>query len=113
MKKLEAIIRHFKLDDIRQALTERGIQGMTLTEVRGSGTERPREETYRGITHEAAFMNKLKIEVVLEDEELDQAVDAVISAAYTGKPGDGKIWVTDLVNVFRIRTGEELHAALI
>lgn len=89
-----------------------GIFGMTITEVRGAGNERRPVETYRGIAHESAFVNKLKVEVVLEDEEFEDAVAAVVSAASTGNAGDGKIFITDLTHVVRIRTGEELMAVV-
>jgi nitrogen regulatory protein P-II 1 len=112
MKKIEAIVRHYKMDEVRLALTERGIDGMTQSEVRGTGSQPSAVETYRGIPLEAPFVNKVKIEVVVDDEDLDAAVEAVLTAAYTGKHGDGMIWVSDLANVIRIRTGEELADAV-
>jgi nitrogen regulatory protein P-II 1 len=113
MKKIEAIVRHYKMDDVRLALAERGIDGLTLSDVRGAGSQPPAVETYRGITREVPFINQVKIEVVLEDNELDAAIEAVLTAANTGKHGDGMIWVTNLVDVIRIRTGEELAEAVV
>ena len=106
MKKLEAIIRHFKLEDVKKALTEHGIHGMTVTEVRGFGRQKGHTEMYRGAEYTVDFVPKIKIEVVVAEDDL-QAVLALISkAAKTGQVGDGKIFVWDLAEVVRIRTGE-------
>ena len=112
MKKVEAIIKPFKLDEVKDALAEVGIQGMTVTEVKGFGRQRGHTELYRGAEYVVDFVPKTRVEVVVRSELLDQAVDAIITAAKTGKVGDGKIFVTDILRVHRIRTGETDNAAL-
>jgi nitrogen regulatory protein P-II 1 len=112
MKKIEAVIRHLKLEEVRHALIERGIHAMTVTEVRGSGNERPRKETYRGIDLDPGFLPRVKLEVVVEDELAEAAVDAVLLAAYTGHVGDGKVLISHVEIMLRIRTGEELVCAV-
>ena len=106
MKKIEAIIKPFKLDDVREALTDIGITGMTVTEVKGFGRQKGHTEVYRGAEYAVDFLPKVKIELVLRDEQVDQAVDVIIETARSGKIGDGKIFVTSLERVVRIRTGE-------
>ena len=106
MKKVEAIIRHYKLEEVKNALTEAGIQGMTVSEVRGFGRQRGHKETYRGAEYTVDFLPKVKIEVVVVDDDLSKAVDAIISHSRTGQTGDGKIFIEDLADVIRIRTGE-------
>ena len=112
MKKVEAIIRHFKLDDVKQALTERGIAGMTVTEVRGFGRQKGHTEMYRGTEYEVDFVPKIKIEVVVPDAKLQAVLDTIMRAAQTGQVGDGKIFVSDLTDVVRIRTGESGEDAI-
>ncbi len=112
MKKVEAIIRHFKLDDVKRALTERGIIGMTITEVRGFGRQKGHTETYRGAEYKVDFVPKIKIEVVVPEAKLQTALDAIIRTAQTGQVGDGKIFVSDLSSVVRIRTGESGEDAI-
>lgn len=112
MKKIEAIIRHFKLEDVKNALTEKGISGMTVSEVRGFGRQKGHTEIYRGAEYTVDFVPKVKIEVVCKTEEMDTVVDAIISAAQTGQVGDGKIFVSDIQTAIRIRTGETDTAAL-
>ena len=112
MKLLTAIIKPFKLDDVRSALSELGIQGMTLTEVKGFGRQKGHTELYRGAEYVVDFLPKLKIEVAVGDDQLASVVDTVSEAARTGKIGDGKIFVTDLVEAIRIRTGETAGDAL-
>ena len=107
MKKVEAIIKPFKLDDVREALSEIGITGMTATEVRGFGRQKGHTELYRGAEYVVDFLPKIKIEVVIDDETADSCVDAIVNASRTGKIGDGKIFVTSVDRVIRIRTGEE------
>ncbi len=106
MKKLEAIIRHYKLEDGKSALTGIGVQGMTVSEVRGFGRQRGHKETYRGAEYTVDFMPKVKVEIVVPTEQLEGAVNAVCEAARTGQVGDGKIFVTSLEQIVRIRTGE-------
>jgi nitrogen regulatory protein P-II 1 len=106
MKKLEALIRHFKLDDVKKALTDLGVKGMTVTEVRGFGRQKGHSETYRGSEYTVDFLPKIKIEVVVSDEELQPAIETICRVAQTGQVGDGKLFVSDLVDVIRIRTGE-------
>lgn len=106
MKKIEAIIKPFKLDDVKDALQEVGLQGMTVTEAKGFGRQKGHTELYRGAEYVVDFLPKLKIEVVVADEQVDAAVEAIQKAARTGKIGDGKIFVLDVANVIRIRTGE-------
>ena len=112
LKKIEAIIKPFKLAEVREALTELGIEGMTVTEVKGFGRQRGHTELYRGAEYVVDFLPKVKIEVVVADSQTDQVIDAIIGAARTGKIGDGKIFVTDVERVIRIRTGEEDEAAV-
>jgi nitrogen regulatory protein P-II 1 len=112
MKKVEAIIRHFKLEELKNALTENGIHGMTITEVRGFGRQKGHTERYRGTEYAVDFVPKVKVEVTCKDEDLQKVVDTVIGTAKTGEIGDGKIFVADLYNVIRIRTGETGEEAL-
>lgn len=112
MKKVEAIIRHFKLDDVKQALTEHGITGMTVTEVRGFGRQKGHTEMYRGTEYEVDFVPKIKIEIVVPDAKLQVVMDTIISSAQTGQVGDGKMFVTPLSDVVRIRTGESGEDAI-
>ncbi len=106
MKKIEAIIRHFKLDDVKNALTEAGVAGMTITEVRGFGRQKGHTETYRGTEYAVDFVPKVKLEVAVDDDKLQRVVDTILRTAQTGQIGDGKIFVSDLRDVVRIRTGE-------
>ncbi len=106
MKKLEAIIKPFKLDEVREALSEIGVTGLTVTEVKGFGRQKGHTELYRGAEYTVDFLPKVKIEVVLSDALVDKAIEAIIKAARTGKIGDGKIFVTSVEHVVRIRTGE-------
>ena len=106
MKKLEIITRPFKVDEIKEALTSLGVKGMTLTEVKGFGRQHGHKEVYRGAEYQIDFLSKVKIEIVIEDEMLDKAVETVINAARTGKVGDGKIFVYPVENAVRIRTGD-------
>jgi nitrogen regulatory protein P-II 1 len=112
MKKIEAIIRHFKLDDVKTALTEHGVHGMTVSEVRGFGRQKGHTEVYRGTEYAVDLVPKLKIEVVCSDESLQGVVETVLRAAHTGAIGDGKIFVTNLDEAIRIRTGEHGEDAL-
>ena len=112
MKKIEAIIRHFKVEDVKNALNESGIQGMTVTEVRGFGRQKGHTETYRGTEYQVDFVPKVKIEVVVEDAQAQPIIDAIIKHAQTGQIGDGKIFVSDLIDSIRIRTGETGNDAL-
>ncbi|MBF0471618.1 MAG: P-II family nitrogen regulator [Gammaproteobacteria bacterium] len=106
MKKVEAIIKPFKLDDVREALSELGITGMTATEVKGFGRQKGHTELYRGAEYVVDFLPKVKVEVVLEAARVEACIDAIIRASRTGKIGDGKIFVTAVEQVIRIRTGE-------
>ena len=106
MKLVTCIIKPFKLDDVREALSEEGVQGMTVIEVKGFGRQKGHTELYRGAEYVVDFLPKVKIEVALEDDLLDKVIDAISKAANTGKVGDGKIFVTTLEEVVRIRTGE-------
>lgn len=106
MKKIEALVRHFKLEDVKEALMRLGVKGMTVTEVRGFGRQKGHTELYRGTEYTVDFVPKIKIEVVVPDEESEAVVDAVMQAARTGQVGDGKIFVSNLGNAIRIRTGE-------
>lgn len=112
MKKVEAVVRHFKVEDIKNALTEAGIHGMTITEVRGFGRQKGHTEMYRGTEYAVDFVPKVKLEVVCADNSLQHVVDTILRAAQTGQIGDGKIFVGDLSNVIRIRTGETGEDAL-
>ena len=106
MKKIEAIIKPFKLDEVKEALQDMGVQGMTVLEVKGYGRQKGHTELYRGAEYVVDFLPKIKIEVVIPDDLLDRALEAIQSAAHTGRIGDGKIFVTDVIDVVRIRTGE-------
>ncbi|MEL7481967.1 MAG: P-II family nitrogen regulator [Pseudomonadota bacterium] len=112
MKKIEAIIKPFKLDDVKEALHEVGIQGMTVLEAKGFGRQRGHTELYRGAEYVVDFLPKLKIEIIVADTVLDKAIEAVSRAAHTGKIGDGKIFITDIAEAVRIRTGERGDQAL-
>lgn len=112
MKKIEAVIRHYKLEDVKNALTAAKVDGMTVTEVRGFGRQRGHKEMYRGAEYTVDFLPKVKLEVVVPDNMLKEAVDTIIRVARTGQIGDGKIFVTDLAEVIRIRTGETGESAL-
>lgn len=112
MKRVEIITRPYKLDEIKEALTGMGIQGMTVTEVKGFGRQRGHKEVYRGAEYQVDFVSKVKIEIVIDDEILDQALDVIQAAAKTGKIGDGKIFVSTIDNAIRIRTGESGVSAL-
>lgn len=107
MKKIEAIIRPFKLDEVKIALVNAGVVGMTVSEVRGFGRQKGQTERYRGSEYTVEFLQKLKIEIVIEDEQVDMVVDKVIGAARTGEIGDGKIFVYPIDQIVRIRTGEK------
>lgn len=107
MKKIEAIIKPFKLDDVREAMSDIGITGMTATEVRGFGRQKGHTELYRGAEYVVDFLPKIKLEVVCADDQVDRCVEAIVNAARTGKIGDGKIFVVPVERVVRIRTGEE------
>jgi nitrogen regulatory protein P-II 1 len=106
MKKIEAIIRHFKLEDVKNALIEKGISGMTITEVRGFGRQKGHTEMYRGTEYRVDFVPKVKMEVAVDDAKLQVAINAIVKAAQTGQIGDGKLFVSDLEETIRIRTGE-------
>ncbi len=112
MKKIEAIFKPFKLDEVREALSEIGVSGLTVTEVKGFGRQKGHTELYRGAEYVVDFLPKVKIEVVIADDMLERAVDAIVKAARTGKIGDGKIFVTSVDQVIRIRTGETDEAAI-
>src|SRR3990172_2763317 len=106
MKKIEAIIRHFKLEDVKAALIEKGITGMTITEVRGFGRQKGHTEMYRGTEYRVDFVPKVKVEVIVDDAKLQTAINTIVKSAQTGQVGDGKIFVSDLKDVVRIRTAE-------
>lgn len=106
MKKIEAIIRHFKLEDVKNALVEKGISGMTITEVRGFGRQKGHTEMYRGTEYRVDFVPKVKVEVAVDDAKLQTAINAIVKAAQTGQIGDGKLFISDLEETIRIRTGE-------
>ncbi len=112
MKKIEAIIKPFKLDDVREALSEAGVSGLTVTEVKGFGRQKGHTELYRGAEYVVDFLPKVKIELVVADSQLDRCIEAIVSAARTGKIGDGKIFVYPVEQVVRIRTGEHGEAAI-
>lgn len=112
MKKIEAVIRHFKLEDVKNALTQQGIRGMTVTEVRGFGRQKGHTETYRGTEYSVDFVPKIKLEVVVSDSQLKSVVDMILRTAQTGQIGDGKLFVTELFETVRIRTGETGEEAL-
>ncbi|MCA9060362.1 MAG: P-II family nitrogen regulator [Planctomycetaceae bacterium] len=106
MKKVEAVVRHYKLEDVKTSLTGIGVQGMTVSEVRGFGRQRGHKETYRGAEYTVDFMPKVKVEVVVNDDQVEGAITAICESARTGQVGDGKIFVSPLEQVVRIRTGE-------
>ena len=112
MKKIEAIIRHFKLDDVKDALMQQGVHGMTVTEVRGFGRQKGHTEMYRGTEYTVDFVPKIKIEVVVTDADLAGVIETISRAARTGQVGDGKLFVTELENVVRIRTSETGNQAI-
>jgi nitrogen regulatory protein P-II 2 len=112
MKLITAIIKPFKLDDVRKAISDVGVQGVTVTEVRGFGRQRGHTEIYRGSEYAVEFVPKTKIEIAVENTLVDQVVEAIVRSAQTGKVGDGKIFVFDLTNVVRIRTGERDASAI-
>ena len=112
MKKIEAIIKPFKLDDVREALTDIGITGMTVTEVKGFGRRGGHTEVYRGAEYAVDFLPKIKMELVLRDDQVDQAVDVIIETARSGKIGDGKIFIFPVEEAIRIRTGERSDSAV-
>ena len=112
MKIITAIIKPFKLDDVRQALGEIGVQGLTVSEVKGFGRQKGHTELYRGAEYVVDFLPKVKLEVAIDDDLVDQVIDAITSSANTGKIGDGKIFITTLEQVIRLRTGESGPAAL-
>ena len=106
MKKIEAIIKPFKLDEVKEALQELGVQGMTVIEAKGYGRQKGQTELYRGAEYVVDFLPKIKIEVVLADDQVDRAIEAIAGAARTGRIGDGKIFISEITDVVRIRTGE-------
>ena len=106
MKKIEAIVRHFKLEEVKAALIEAGVQGMTVTEVRGFGRQKGQKEQYRATEYTVDFLPKVKLEVIVGDEQAKPAIEAIVRTARTGQIGDGKIFVTELAETVRIRTGE-------
>jgi len=112
MKKIEAIIKPFKIEEVKDALAEAGITGMTVSEVKGYGRQAGHTELYRGAEYVVDFIPKIKIEVVVNEQDVDNVVEKIVSAARTGKIGDGKIFVTDVERVIRIRTGEEDEEAI-
>ena len=112
MKKLEAIIKPFKLEEVKESLTALGVQGITVSEVKGFGRQKGRTELYRGAEYVVDFLPKIKIEVVLPDDQVDRAIEAISSAARTGRIGDGKIFIVPLDEVVRIRTGEKGEEAI-
>ncbi len=112
MKKIEAIIKPFKLDEVRESLSELGVTGLTVTEVKGFGRQKGHTELYRGAEYVVDFLPKVKVEVVLQESLVERAIEAIIKAGRTGKIGDGKIFVTPIDQVIRIRTGESGEAAV-
>jgi len=112
MKKIEAIIKPFKMDDVREALGEIGITGMTVSEVKGFGRQKGHTELYRGAEYMVDFLPKVKLEIVISSDDVERCVNAIVETAQTGKIGDGKIFITDVERVIRIRTGEEDEAAI-
>ena len=112
MKMVTAVVKPFKLDEVREALSAIGVQGITVTEVKGFGRQKGHTELYRGAEYVVDFLPKIKIEVAVADDQLDQAIDAITNAARTGRIGDGKIFVSELTEVVRIRTGERGQTAL-
>jgi nitrogen regulatory protein P-II 1 len=112
MKKIDAVVKPFKLDEVREALSELGVSGLTVTEVKGFGRQKGHTELYRGAEYVVDFLPKVKIEIVVADNMVEQAIEAIVKAARTGKIGDGKIFVTSVEQVVRIRTGETDEAAV-
>jgi len=112
MKKIEAIIKPFKLDDVREALSDAGITGMTVTEVKGFGRQKGHTELYRGAEYMVDFLPKTKVEIIVGDELVDRCIETIMDVAKTGKIGDGKIFVTPVEKIIRIRTGEENESAV-
>jgi nitrogen regulatory protein P-II 1 len=112
MKKVEAIIKPFKLDEVKEALQELGLQGMTVIEAKGYGRQKGHTELYRGAEYVVDFLPKIKVEVVIPDDQLEAALEAIVGAARTGRIGDGKIFVSEVLDVLRIRTGETGDAAV-
>jgi nitrogen regulatory protein P-II 1 len=112
MKKIEAIIKPFKLDEVWEALNEIGVSGLTVTDVKGFGRQKGHTELYRGAEYVVDFLPKVKIEIILTDDQVGAAIDAIVKAARTGKIGDGKIFVTSIDQIVRIRTGEVNEAAI-
>ncbi|CAG9297942.1 P-II family nitrogen regulator [Celerinatantimonas diazotrophica] len=106
MKLVSAIIKPFKLDDVREAIAEVGVEGLTVSEVKGFGRQKGHTELYRGAEYQVDFLPKVKLEIAAQDDDVDRIIEAITSAAYTGKIGDGKIFVHELAHVVRIRTGE-------
>lgn len=112
MKKVEAIVRIYKLEDVKNALTNLGVRGMTLTDVKGFGRQKGHTEMYRGTEYKVEFVPKVKIEIAVPDENLQAVLDTILRTAQTGQMGDGKIFVSELANTIRIRTGETGHQAI-
>lgn len=112
MKLIVAVLKPFKLDDVKEALKSKGVQGMTLTEAQGFGRQRGHTEVYRGAEYEVDFVPKLRVEVLVDDAQADDIVDAIVTSAFTGKIGDGKVWVIPVDTVVRVRTGERGSEAL-
>ncbi len=112
MKKIEAVIRPFRIDDVREALAEVGVKGMTLTEVKGYGRQKGHTEVYRGSEYQIDFLPKIKLEIVVADKLADEAVDVILKAAKTGQVGDGKIFIYEVEDAVRVRTGESGEEAL-
>ncbi|HEY7902638.1 MAG TPA: P-II family nitrogen regulator [Casimicrobiaceae bacterium] len=112
MKKIEAVVKPFKLDEVREALSELGVTGLTVTEVKGFGRQKGHTELYRGAEYVVDFLPKVKVEVILQDALAERAIEAIVKAARTGKIGDGKIFVTAVEQVVRIRTGESGESAI-
>ncbi|MBA3314541.1 MAG: P-II family nitrogen regulator [Planctomycetota bacterium] len=112
MKKIEAVIRHFKLEEVKDALSEAGVHGMTVSEVRGFGRQKGHKEQYRGAEYTVDFLPKAKLEIIVSDEQAKIVIDTILRTARTGQIGDGKIFVTDLSEMIRIRTGETGEGAL-
>jgi len=112
MKKVDAIVKPFKLDEVKDKLNEIGVQGITVTEVKGFGRQKGHTELYRGAEYVVDFLPKVKMEIVIADTQVDEVIDTIVKAAQTGRIGDGKIFVTNLVDVIRIRTGERGEEAI-
>jgi nitrogen regulatory protein P-II 1 len=112
MKKIEAVIKPFKMDDVREALSEVGVSGMTVTEVKGFGRQKGHTELYRGAEYNVDFLPKVKVELIVANEQVERCIEAIMNTAQTGRIGDGKIFVYDVERVIRIRTGEENEDAV-